>query len=155
MVARIITIDGQNRNLIAKGTSCCYIQDTLQMADKRCLNWFYGSSAVADPGFPIGGGGAPSHWGALTSDMGTFQQKTYAKTKELDPVGGRAPAAAPGSANDLITNGRWEILDRLLGKLYMVAMEIIYKLTSSYPVPTVSYKVIVHSHNSYWIQRRS
>ena len=28
---------------------------------------------VADPGFPIGG--APSCWGALTSDAGSFWQK--------------------------------------------------------------------------------
>ena len=44
---------------------------------------------VADPGFPVGGGGAP------TSDVSTFQQ-TCVKTKELDPVRGRPP----GSAND-------------------------------------------------------
>ena len=28
-----------------------------------------------------------------------FLAKMYAKTKEMDPVGGRAPAAPPGSAN--------------------------------------------------------
>ena len=42
----------------------------------------------------ISGGSRISHWGdteplgALTSDMGTFQQKMYATTKELDSIGG-------------------------------------------------------------------
>ena len=46
-----------------------------------------------------------SHWGALTRWGGTnlqrihFSAKTYAKTKEIDPVVGRAPAVPPGSAN--------------------------------------------------------
>ena len=35
---------------------------------------------VEDPGFPAGG--------APTSDAGTFWRKTYAKMKELDPLGG-------------------------------------------------------------------
>ena len=37
--------------------------------------------AAADPGFPVGGGGAP------TSDASTLVEM-YAKTKELDPIGG-------------------------------------------------------------------
>ena len=36
------------------------------------------SITVADPGFPIGGGGG--------ADL--FSAKTYVKTKEMDPVGG-------------------------------------------------------------------
>ena len=44
--------------------------------------------------FPLRGGGTDLRHGC-------FSAKTYAKTKELDPVGGggRAPAAPPGSAN--------------------------------------------------------
>ena len=43
--------------------------------------------SVADPGFPVGGG----------ADLrrGHFSAKTYAKTKELDPVGGGGAAGAP------------------------------------------------------------
>ena len=52
---------------------------------------------MADPGFPVGG--APSHWGGADLQCGCFLAKTYAKTKELDPVGGGAAAARPGSAN--------------------------------------------------------
>ena len=44
--------------------------------------------------FPLGGGGADLRHGC-------FLAKTYAKTKELDPVGGCVPAAPPGSANDV------------------------------------------------------
>ena len=48
-------------------------------------------TSVADPGFPVGGEGDadPLGGGAPTSDMDTFQQKMYAKTKELGPIGGR------------------------------------------------------------------
>ena len=45
---------------------------------------------MADPGFPVEGG--------IDLQHGCFSAKTYAKMKELDPVGG-APAAPPGSAN--------------------------------------------------------
>ena len=52
---------------------------------------------VADPGFPVGGrrpvGGAP------TFNVYAFQWK-HAKMKELDPVGGCAPAVPPGSTNE-------------------------------------------------------
>ena len=44
--------------------------------------------------FLLGGGGTEP-LGALTSDVSAYQQKTYAKTKRLDPVGGRALAAPP------------------------------------------------------------
>ena len=48
---------------------------------------------MADPGFPVAGGGADLQHGC-------FSAKTYVKMKELDPVGGGgAPAAPPGSAN--------------------------------------------------------
>ena len=66
---------------------------------------------MADPGFPVGGGGGTEPLGALTSDVGAYQQKTYAKTKRLDPVGGRALAAPPGSANDQV--GEYFICDLL------------------------------------------
>ena len=54
---------------------------------------------MADPGFPVGGGGAPTRWGGANLQHIHFSVKTYAKTKEIDPVGGGAPAAPPGSAN--------------------------------------------------------
>ena len=49
------------------------------------------SRAVADPRFPVGG----------VDPLGsTFWGKMYAKTKELGPIGGRAPGMPPRSAND-------------------------------------------------------
>ena len=50
------------------------------------------SLAVADPGFPVGGrapvrGRGPPTWALLV--------KMYAKTKELGPIGGRAPGTPP------------------------------------------------------------
>ena len=53
--------------------------------------------AMADPGFPVGG--APSRWGGADLQRGCYSEKTYAKMKELDPVGRRVLAAPPGSAN--------------------------------------------------------
>ena len=53
--------------------------------------------SVADPGFPVGG--APTRWGGADLRHECFSAKTHAKTKELDPVGARAPGAPPGSAN--------------------------------------------------------
>ena len=44
---------------------------------------------MVDPGFPVGGRGPIR--GAWTSDGGVFLAKMCAKTKELGPVGGRAP----------------------------------------------------------------
>ena len=52
---------------------------------------------VVDPGFPVGG--ALTHWGGTNLRHVHFLAKTYVKMKEIDPVGGRAPAAPPGSAN--------------------------------------------------------
>ena len=37
--------------------------------------------------FPLGGGGVRSHWGAPTSDMGTFRQKHVQKRKNWIPLG--------------------------------------------------------------------
>ena len=51
------------------------------------------------------GGSRISCWGVLTRWGGTdlrrihFSGKTYAKMKEMDPVGGHALVAPPGSAN--------------------------------------------------------
>ena len=56
---------------------------------------------MADPGFPIGG--ALTHWGGANLRCVHFLAKMYAKTKEIDPVGGGGActdsAPPPGSAN--------------------------------------------------------
>ena len=43
---------------------------------------------MADPGFPVGGGG-------VDLLRGHFLVKMYAKMKELGPMGGRAPGTPP------------------------------------------------------------
>ena len=40
-------------------------------------------------------GGVDPFWGGFGLQRGHFSVKMYAKTKELDPVGGRAPARPP------------------------------------------------------------
>ena len=57
------------------------------------INYFE-TSTVADPGFPVGGGAEPLGGGA-DLQRGCFSVKTYAKTKELDPVGGGARRRRP------------------------------------------------------------
>ena len=52
-----------------------------------------GSKSVADPGFPIGG--VPTRWGGANLQHVHFLAKTYAKTKEMDPVGGACTSGAP------------------------------------------------------------
>ena len=59
------------------------------------------NNAVADPGFPVGGG-APTRWGGGGGGGGGanlrcvhFSAKTYVKMKEIDPVGGARAAAPP------------------------------------------------------------
>ena len=49
--------------------------------------------AVADPGFPVGGR-APVR-GGVDLRRGHFLVKMYVKTKELGPIGGRAPGTPP------------------------------------------------------------
>ena len=45
-------------------------------------------------------GGVPTRWGGTNLRHIHFSAKMYAKTKEIDPVGGaRAGGALPGSAN--------------------------------------------------------
>ena len=44
---------------------------------------------VADPGFPVGGGGGADLQGIH------FSVKTYVKTKEMDPVGGGGGGRTP------------------------------------------------------------
>ena len=41
---------------------------------------------MADPGFPVGG--APTRWGGTNLRHVHFSAKTFAKMKEIDPVGG-------------------------------------------------------------------
>ena len=48
---------------------------------------------MADPGFPVGG--APTGWGGTNLRRIHFSAKMYAKTKEIDPVGGAAPLDPP------------------------------------------------------------
>ena len=49
---------------------------------------------MADPGFPLGGGGTEPLEGA-NLQHGCFLAKMYAKTKELDPVGGMHAGSTP------------------------------------------------------------
>ena len=49
--------------------------------------------AVADLGFPVGG--VLTHWGGANLRCIHFLAKTYAKTKEIDPVGGVHAGGAP------------------------------------------------------------
>ena len=60
-------------------------------------------ATVADPGFPVGGGGGEPLGGGTDLRRGHFSVKMYAKTKELDPVWGRGAhrRRPPGSANML------------------------------------------------------
>ena len=48
---------------------------------------------MADPGFPIGG--VPAHWGGANLQCIHFLAKMYAKSKEIDPVGGARAGGAP------------------------------------------------------------
>ena len=48
---------------------------------------------MADPGFPIGG--VLTCWGGANLQRVHFSAKTYAKMKEIDPVGGGRPGGAP------------------------------------------------------------
>ena len=58
------------------------------------------TTAVADPGFPVGGRGPVR--GGMDLRHRHFSVKLYAKMKELGPVGGRAPGTPPSrSANAL------------------------------------------------------
>ena len=43
--------------------------------------------------FPLGG--APTHWGGANLQRIHFSAKMYAKTKEMDPVGGAHAGSAP------------------------------------------------------------
>ena len=56
------------------------------------------SVSVADPGFPVGR--TPTRWGGANLRCIHFLVKMYAKTKEIDPVGGarrRRPLDPPVS----------------------------------------------------------
>ena len=54
------------------------------------------SMSVADPGFPVGGRRPRRR--APTPEAAMFRKICMSKRKNLDPWGGRAPAAPPGSA---------------------------------------------------------
>ena len=56
-------------------------------------------TAVADPGFPVGGG-VDLVGGGVDSRGGYVLKILYVKTKELGPLGGRASGAPPRSANE-------------------------------------------------------
>ena len=60
-----------------------------------CILLFILTMPVADPGFPVGGGADPL--GGANLRRIHFSAKTYAKTKEIDPVGGGGggPVAPP------------------------------------------------------------
>ena len=58
------------------------------------------TSSVADPGFPVGGGGRAPIRGGVDLRRGHSLVKMYAKMKELGPIGGAcAGHAPPRSAN--------------------------------------------------------
>ena len=61
------------------------------MAKNRMVQLY--SASVADPGFPVGGH-APIR-GGVDLRHGHFSVKMYVKTKELGPIGGRAPGTPP------------------------------------------------------------
>ena len=58
--------------------------------------------SVVDPGFPVGGGRGPRR-GGMDSRGGYVSQILHVKTKESGPLGGRAPARPPKSANEFGT----------------------------------------------------
>ena len=62
------------------------------MVDGPCILGLQNTSAVADPGFPVGG--ANSRGGYVSKNL-------YVKTKESGPLGGGALATPPGSTNAL------------------------------------------------------
>ena len=50
--------------------------------------WPSKCTVVADPGFPVGGGGGAEPLGGTNLQCGHFLVKMYAKIKEFDPVAG-------------------------------------------------------------------
>ena len=53
------------------------------------------SITVADPGFPVGGGGVDLVWGAVDPRGGYVSKILHVKMKESGPVGGGARRARP------------------------------------------------------------
>ena len=53
---------------------------------------------MADPGFPVGGGGVGLVGGGVDSQGGYMSKILYVKMKDLGPLGGARP---PRSANDV------------------------------------------------------
>ena len=52
---------------------------------KDVFNKDLGLTAVADPGFPVGGGAWTSYGGPWTPEAATFQKFCMSKRKNLDP----------------------------------------------------------------------
>ena len=78
------------------------IYDNLFVSEKL----FNGSSAVADPGFTVGG--AWTRQGGRGPPMWVLCGKNDVKTKEFGPVGGGA--CAPRSANDQSRNSHFNVM---------------------------------------------
>ena len=53
------------------------------------------TNAVADPGFPVGGGGADLVGGVPTPEAATFRKICMSKQKNLDPWGGARRRCPP------------------------------------------------------------
>ena len=74
---------------------------------------------MVDPGFPVGGGADPL--GGANLQHVHFSAKTYAKMKEIDPVGGVARRGAPWIRQCLEQN----LLDslRFLGLVHKIVVQ--------------------------------
>ena len=73
---------------------------------------------MADPGFPVGGGGADPLGGGANLQRIHFSVKTYAKTKEIDPVGRwRVPQHPPPDLPMALDVSRIRPFDRVAADL--------------------------------------
>ena len=72
---------------------CLSLSVYFQTINLNLLTSILVCTSVADPGFPVGGR-APVR-GGVDLRCGHFSVKMYVKTKELGPIGGRAPGTPP------------------------------------------------------------